>query len=411
MSDDKQEQPSAETKGDEILDGNVQDGSAADVQETPTAPLEVASVSESEPDGVASASESSATSESASSTDNAVADESPATASEGSSDVAAPNAESTAHAPAASDDADTASGSDAALPPTSEARLRSSSAARREAAFKAFPVDKDHASARELVVDSGGDNVDLTPAKGEQRGSQNLVAVILIVAVSALGLWQLSIVSSDEVLAAKRAEREAMEEQFLAEQMAKQKRYGILRIESTPPQASVVKDGESIVVTPGGDPVEATAENGATPAADGVAAAPGTAPAAAPGTPGTEGGDGQPRAGTTPMNLMNVDIGQTYKFKVSKEGYEPFEFAVAEHLWTKDAGEYKFIKMIELIPINCEYWFLYDAKKRREVQFEQKLGCMDHYKQSVASQISVTECACKLPPPPANPDGTAPQAK
>ena len=111
------------------------------------------------------------------------------------------------------------------------------------------------------------------------------------------------------------------------------------------------------------------------------------------------------------LPLHSVDIGQPYKFKVSKEGYEPFEFAVAEHLWTKDAGEYKFIKMIELIPINCEYWFLYDAKKRREVQFEQKLGCMDHYKQSVASQISVTECACKLPPPSANPEGQAPAPK
>ena len=96
-------------------------------------------------------------------------------------------------------------------------------------------------------------------------------------------------------------------------------------------------------------------------------------------------------------------------FRVEKDGYEPFEFAVAEHLWTKDptSGEYKFFKMIELTPINCEYWFLYDAKKRREMQFKEKGECLTYHDQAVSQQASVTECTCKIPPEGVVPEGGA----
>ena len=398
MSDDKQEeleQPTADSKAEEILDADAQPKDEAEGVEMALGDEETSNAESS-----TGASETASLMQSEDGEGASDADAPPV-----GPKMAIPDSDAPPPMPVSpeskSDDGSSSLDSDEAMPPplpaTSEVRIQSS-AARREAAFIAFPVHKDHGTARRMVVDSVDTPVDLAPAKSETNGTQNLLAVILIVAVSAVGLWQLSIVSSEEVLAAKRAEREAMEEQFLAEQMAKQKRYGVLRIESVPAQATVIKDGESIVVAP----TTAGEEDGTPPT--GADPAAGVAPAASPTAgvaPGTAdgGSDSKPRAGTTPMNLMNIDIGSTYKFKVTKEGYEPFEFAVAEHLWTKDAGEYKFIKMIELIPINCEYWFLYDAKKRREVQFEQKLGCMDHYKKSVASMVSVTECACKLPPP------------
>ena len=113
----------------------------------------------------------------------------------------------------------------------------------------------------------------------------------------------------------------------------------------------------------------------------------------------------------TPINLMDLDIAQTYRIKVSKPGYEDFEFAVAEHLWTKDptTSEYKFFKMVELTPINCEYWFFYNAGKRREMKFtnkekdklagaEQKAECLHAYQAAVDQGVPVTECTCKIPP-------------
>ena len=142
------------------------------------------------------------------------------------------------------------------------------------------------------------------------------------------------------------------------------------------------------------------------------------------------------------MNLMNMDIKQVYKFRIDKPGYESYEFNVAEHLWTKDnsSGEYKYYKLIELNPVNCEYWYLYDAKLRKELKFKDltekeleafkkaaekakkkqkqsrkkkkgkkdaksdilkiptgKSECQAHYDKAIIARTSVTECACKIP--------------
>ena len=283
------------------------------------------------------------------------------------------------------------------------------------------------------------DHVDLESDEVAKGGMFNAILVLLIIAAAAGGIFQLRIVSSAEALEAKRLERQAKEEAFLKEQLAKQKKYGVLRIESNPSQATVVKDGEAIQVAvtptaaaavpagaPGAEPGKAAADSKA-PAAKAAPAAPAPAAPAPGAATAAAGGKGGVKAGMTPMNIMNLDIAQVYKFRVEKVGYEPFEFSLAEHLWTKDptTNEYKFFKSIELTPINCEYWFLYDAKQRREVRFQgkctkkpekscstdddckangpcdgapAKAECTAHYDNAVARGVAVTDCTCKLPP-------------
>ncbi len=309
-----------------------------------------------------------------------------------------------------------------------------------EETFVTWPVEKDHGSVTRMLTQDAPD-VDLSDEEEVSGGGMNLVLVLLIIAAVVGGVFQLRIVSSAEALEAKRIERIAKEEAFLKEQLAKQKKYGVLRIESNPSQAVVVKDGEAIQVEVMPTAAAAVPAGGDAPPAPG-AAAPAKAPAAAtptpaapaaPAAPATAGAAGGVKAGMTPMNIMNLDIAQTYKFRVEKAGYESFEFSIAEHLWTKDptTNEYKFFKSIELTPINCEYWFLYDAKQRREMKFPGKCTkkpektcstdddckdngpcdsapgkaeCIAHYDNAVARGTAVTDCTCKLPP-----ELTAPQ--
>lgn len=231
--------------------------------------------------------------------------------------------------------------------------------------FRAWPVEKDHSSARDVLLGRGaGEAVDLGDDEYRSRTGINFVLLVLLLGVAAGGIFQLSRVSSAETLAAKKAARVAAEEAHAAEQLAKQKKYGILRIETTPAQATVFKDGEVLM---------------------------------------HEDSAGAKIATLTPTNLMNLDIAESFKVKVEKAGYEPYEFSVAQHLWTKDSGsgEYKFFKLIELSPNICEYWFLYDAKKRKEMRFEGEEGkteCTTHYDEASQKGVSVTECTCKIPP-------------
>lgn len=261
-------------------------------------------------------------------------------------------------------------------------------------AAKLWPVEDDHGSVTRMLTQAADREVDLAEVADEANrtsGSNtlNLILLLLIIAATGVGIWQLRRVSSPETLAAKAAEREALEQQHLSEQLAKQKKYGVLRIESEPPQAVVIKDGEKLVAEVAAAVAPPPAE-GATPPAAGAEGAAG-APAA---------GEPKQLVGMTPMNIMNLDISQQYTIRLEKEGYEPFEFSVAEHLWVKDptTSEYKFFKAVEMTPINCEYYFLYDAKKRREVQFKDKADCLTHYDEAVNQQVSVTECVCKIPP-------------
>jgi hypothetical protein len=229
--------------------------------------------------------------------------------------------------------------------------------------FRPWPIEDDHGSARDVLLGKGASEVadlgddDFKSAKS----GLNLILLILLLGVAGVGIWQFQRVSSQETLDAKRMAREAAEQAHLEKQQEMQKKYGILRIETNPPQAVVFKDGEKIV---------------------------------------TKNAAGEELAGKTPMNMMDLDIAQTFKIKVELDGYDPFEFGVAPHLWTKDAGsgEYKFFKLIDLTPNICEYWFLYDAKARKELKFDEKVVCMEHFDGASAKGTSVTECTCKIPP-------------
>lgn len=242
-----------------------------------------------------------------------------------------------------------------------------------------WPVDKDHRSSIKLLTgEDASQDIDLSEDPDLRPPSaMNMVLLILILAVAGVGIWQFYTLSSAEALAAKRQEREEIERKHSEEQLAKQKKYGIIRIETSPGQADVFRDGVKMVTT----------------------------------KPDT----GEEIVVQTPTNMLNMEVAIEYKFKVEKPGYEPFEFGVAEHLWTKDSasGEYKFIKMVELTPNICEYWFLYDAKRRREVKFEDgkkegeptgKDTCQTYYDEAVTAGTSVTECVCKLPPEGLNPE-------
>jgi len=294
--------------------------------------------------------------------------------------------------------------------------------------YRFWPVEDDHGSITRLLTGAADKEVDIEDydhdaAAGGGSTTLNLVLMLLIMAATGVGIWQLVKVSSPETLAAKSEARKALEEAHLAEQLAKQKKYGVLRIESEPPQAVVIKDGEKLVAevaaatAPPEDDAPADGKAPEAPADGKDAKGTPKAPEKAPETPTAPPADGKAEApptdgaattkvGMTPMNIMNLDISKTYTIRLEKDGYEPFEFSIAEHLWTKDptTGEYKFFKPVELTPINCEYWFLYNAKKRREVKFEQKADCFTHYEESLSQQVSVTECVCKIPPEGVNPE-------
>lgn len=248
-------------------------------------------------------------------------------------------------------------------------------AARAKAEFAAWPCEPDHGSARDLLQKEGA-SVDLS-AEYEAAGGKavNMVLLLLLIAVGGAGFWYFNQVSSPEALAAKRAEKEEAEKLHLEEQLAKQKKYGVLRIESTPEQADIINASDvdlelgGFVCKPNEKCVVKSEETG------------------------------EDIVVRSPANLLNMDIGKVYKLRLEKDGYEPFEFAVAEHLWTKDTtGEFKFFKAVELTPTACEYWFLYDAKKKRELKFDERTQCLEHYDDAVSNQVSVTECTCKLLP-------------
>lgn len=231
--------------------------------------------------------------------------------------------------------------------------------------FNPWPVDPTNRSAANVLLSPAADRTvdgalddDMKP-----RGAGlNFMLILLILGVAAGGVWQFVKISSPEALAAKKAEKEQIEQQHLAEQLAKQKKYGVLRIESNPPQAELWLNGERKV-----NKNETTGEEVVV---------------------------------KTPTNLMDLDIGQTYQIRLEAPGYEPYEFNVAEHLWTKDAGsgEFKFFTLAEMTPNVCEYWFLYDAKLKKEQQFKEKSDCLTHFEDAVSKQVSVTECTCKIPP-------------
>ncbi len=271
------------------------------------------------------------------------------------------------------EDEDEAEGSEDIVPRSAEEVLGEAHrrGANIRAEFSAWPCDPDHASAAEVLRTSDGPEIDLTvDDDGGGGGARNLVLAIVLLAVAGAGMWQFQTVSSEETLAARRAEREAIEKAHMDDQLAKQKKYGTLRIESTPAQAKVLQ-----LVTVGGAPTwqPMTLKNDQT---------------------------GEVIEVLTPVNLNNMDISQKLQFRLTKDGYEETEFGVAEHLWVKDnaTGEYKFLKDEGLTPLACEYYLLYDMSKRREMKFDTKEECDGHHAEALAAKSAVTDCSCKEMP-------------
>ncbi len=239
--------------------------------------------------------------------------------------------------------------------------------------FAAWPCDPDHKSAAGVLLGEGAaGEVDLSIDDDVSgRGGVNFVLLVALVVVAIAGAWQFARVSSQETLDAKRAERAAIEQAHMEAQLAKQKKYGTLRIESSPAQAKVFQ----LTSVGGGAPQwqQMTLTNEQTQ---------------------------QQVEVLTPVNLNNMDISQKLQFRLAKDGYEETEFAVAEHLWVKDqaTSEYKFLKNEELSPMACEFFFLYDMKKKREVKFDTKEECDTHHNGALANKTPVTDCACKEMP-------------
>ncbi len=266
-----------------------------------------------------------------------------------------------------------AAADDDVVPVSAEVSAEASSESSIKGEFTAWPCDPEHRSATGVLLGEGSlGEVDISlDDEIAPRGGINLVLIAALFIFGTVGVWQFQRVASHEALEAKRVERMAIEQAHAAEQLAKQKKYGLLRIESRPAQAKV-----SRLKSTGRGPaqwVPMTVLNEATQQAVEV---------------------------LTPVNMNNMDISEKMQFRLIKDGYEPTEFAVAEHLWVKDqaTSEYKFLKNEELVPLACEFYFLYDMKKKREVKFETKDECDTHHRDAIYSKAAVTDCTCKEMP-------------
>jgi len=246
-----------------------------------------------------------------------------------------------------------------------------------------WPVEKDHGSVTRMLT-GGDENVDMSYARrGMGRAFLNFLLLLLIFGVTGAGMWRYQYEASDTTLERKRLKREGQEEGHLRLQQKKQKKYGVLRVESTPDRALVRLQ----VIDHSGKSTDIALDKNDNPESAGTAAV-----AAAEKAKGVR----QPKL--TPMNIMNLDISKIYVITVEKEGYETDSFVVGgKHIWTKDAtsGEYKFVKNAELFAAPCEYWFLYDAEKREEVRYPFNGECEKHYADATKRQVAVTECTCK----------------
>ncbi len=245
---------------------------------------------------------------------------------------------------------------------------------------KAEHPDAAHMSMTDLLMEGGGEfkgSVAEEMLRNEDpglrhRGHVNLVLLLLVVGVVGGAGFYLGKIASHEERQKRIEERLEKERAHREEQIAKMKRYGNLRIETNPPGATVAKDGEKIMIKD-----EAT---------------------------------GQMIPGLTPMTVNNLDIALTYKFEIQKDGYEAFQFSVAEHVWTKDQGndDYAMRRDVDLVPNACEYWFLYDGGLKKEMRFPDQAACGAHHDGAAKKGSAVTECTCKMGAIPAPGTASAP---
>lgn len=94
---------------------------------------------------------------------------------------------------------------------------------------------------------------------------------------------------------------------------AESKKYGVLRIESNPPGALVFKGGKKLT---------------------------------------TRNEKGKDIGAITPVNILDIEISQTFEIRLELKGHQPAVFAVAPQHWIPVEGEdfYKLIKVVDLVP-------------------------------------------------------------
>ncbi len=246
----------------------------------------------------------------------------------------------------------------------------------------------------ELLKPHGGAEVDLSSvarSSGKTHGVLNFFLILLMLGVGGAGFYYFYTISNQEALDLRRARLEERRLTQLEEQMAKQKRYGIMRIESDPPQALIYKNGKPIVAPKPGAPEcvdDASCSDGMMCDLESKHC-------------------GDPAK--TPTNISDVNIVQIDKYELKLAGYEDFDFHVSEHLWTKDsaAGDYRLLKVIDMNELPCEYWFIFDSAKGEEQKYETRRDCDKAHKAAETEHLSVTECTCKALPEPAENAETA----
>ena len=240
----------------------------------------------------------------------------------------------------------------------------------------------------QMLMDQGGEQREdmgillekFADPTARARGAANLAVFLLLAAAVGGGFFFLQKLSSADAREDRRQKKLAAEETHMAEQLAKLKRFGNVHIESNPPGAVVIQDN---------DPTKCMNENLATH---------------------------EKEPCLTPLDISNLDISQTYDFAIQMPNYAGVSFKVAEHLWAKQPGSDDFIysQTIDLTPNACEYWFLYDGKLKKEVQFKGATGqpdCKKYKEEATKKASTVTDCTCKVLPPGAPSAPAAPSKK
>lgn len=240
-----------------------------------------------------------------------------------------------------------------------------------------WPVDPEHANAISTLSEQIS-GVSVVEAMDHHRPSSralNFLLLVLVVASTVFGVQQVSYYSSPD-RAARLTEKVICEAEFdvLKKRAAGEKQLGTLLIESAPTQAKVYKKGEDGSFAP----VSAKTS------------------------------EGEQMDALTPTTLSNLDINQTYTFRLSftdtlkrpvemtdeekkkmeeekrkpemEEHPAPYrdeEFTIARYQWIQDGGTgtFRYQKIVSLVPSTIEYWHAFNWKTGKAERFETSEEC------------------------------------
>ena len=259
-----------------------------------------------------------------------------------------------------------------------------------------WPSDPEHANAVQLLSERV-DGVDLVEESSyDERPSYalNLVLVLLILGVGGVGIDLLKEYSSADREARESEKALCKVELHTQQQLIAQKQYGALRIETEPKSAKIERSEN-------GAPFEVI--RGKTASGEEIDA-------------------------LTPTTVSNLDINQTYKFRLTftdtlkrfkeeeedkkakkakkgkddkeaeaekkereieelKVDYRTEEFYVARYQWILDGatGAFRFQKVIPLVPKDIEHYYSFDWKSGKDMTFESLSECEAHVNSSDAT--------------------------